>query len=176
MAYIKGEKLNFNETDLESLKNPFSKFDEIAKDIIKQQDHEMAMQFVKSIGKLLMENGVKPKITEYTQENNASNKFEMRYGCTIDGLDFTEHDKEFNDKIKHITEIAEQHQQQRKLLELQKHSLEKKATEIPNSPLELVVWIVGNSDFTVSELKEIAEYLNVFCRHNNNRDINTIEF
>jgi len=174
MAYKKSEKQNFNEIDLESLKNPFSKFDEIAEDIIKQQDHEMAMQFVKSIGMLLRENGVEPKITEYTQENNASNKFEMRYGCTIDGLDFTEHDKEFIDKIKHITEISEQHQQQRKLLELQKHNLEQKAKEIPNSPLELVAWLVGSSGFKLSELKEIAEYLNVFCKHHNN--INTIEF
>lgn len=73
--------------------------DKIAQDIRERKDTAMAMEFTKVIGELLRKNGVSVKITEYQTENHATNKFEMLYGCSIDGLDFSEHDKVFEDKI-----------------------------------------------------------------------------
>jgi chromosome segregation ATPase len=81
----------------------FSHIDEIVKDITKKKDNAMAMEFTKCIGELLRKNGVVPKISEYRMENHAENhaknKIEMLYGVSIDELDFSEHDKVFEDKI-----------------------------------------------------------------------------
>ena len=80
-------------------RNPFSAFDRIAKDIRERQDNAIAMEFTKCIGELLKKNGVTPKITEYTHENVKEHSIEQLYGVIIDELDFTEHDKVFEDKI-----------------------------------------------------------------------------
>lgn len=77
----------------------FSQIDEIVKDIQKQKDNAMAMEFTKCIGELLRKNGVVPKITEYTRNFETDNTFETRYGVSIDELDFSEHDKPFEDEI-----------------------------------------------------------------------------
>ena len=82
--------------------NPFSAFDRIVKDIQEQKENAMAMEFTKCIGELLKKNGVVPKITEYTHENVRENSIEHRHGASIDGLDFTEHDKKFKDEIKQL--------------------------------------------------------------------------
>lgn len=81
----------------------FSQIDEIVKDIRDRQDNAMAMEFTKCIGELLRKNGVVPKLTEYRAENHEENflrsKYEVRFGVSIDELDFSEHDKVFEDKI-----------------------------------------------------------------------------
>lgn len=77
----------------------FSHIDEIVKDIRDRQDNVIAMEFTKCIGELLKKNCVVPKITEYTHENVKENSIEHLYGVTIDELDFSEHDKVFEDKI-----------------------------------------------------------------------------
>lgn len=77
----------------------FSQIDEIVKDIRDRQDNAMAMEFTKCIGELLKKNGVVPKITEYTSNFETENTFKTRYGVSIDELDFSEHDKVFEDKI-----------------------------------------------------------------------------
>ena len=77
----------------------FSQIDEIVKDITKKKDNAIAMEFTKCIGELLKKNGVTPKITEYTHENVKEHSIEQLYGVTIDELDFSEHDKVFEDKI-----------------------------------------------------------------------------
>lgn len=82
--------------------NQFSEFDRIIKDIQEQKENAMAMEFTKCIRELLKKNGVVPKITEYTRENVRENSIEHRYGVSIDGLDFTEHDKGFKDEIERL--------------------------------------------------------------------------
>ena len=79
--------------------NPFPAFDRIAKDIQERQDNAIAMEFTKCIGELLRKNGVVPKLTEYTRNFETDKTFETRYGVSIDELDFSEHDKVFEDKI-----------------------------------------------------------------------------
>ena len=73
--------------------------EKIARDIVKRQDNAMAMEFTECIAELLRKNGVVPKITEYTSNFETENTFKARYGVTIDELDFSEHDKVFEDKI-----------------------------------------------------------------------------
>ena len=85
--------------------NPFSAFDRIVKDIQEQKENAMAMEFTKCIGELLKKNGVVPKITEYTHEKVRENSIEHRYGVSIDKLDFSEHDKVFEDKIVELENI-----------------------------------------------------------------------
>lgn len=82
--------------------NPLSDIERIVRDIKDRQDNIMAMKFTRIIGQLLKDNGVVPKITEFkTGEtfDKAGKVFEERYGVVIEGLDFTEHDKVFMDKI-----------------------------------------------------------------------------
>ena len=77
----------------------FSQIDEIVKDIRDRQDNAMAMEFTKCIEELLRKNSVVPKMTEYTSNFETENTFKTRYGVSIDELDFSEHDKVFEDKI-----------------------------------------------------------------------------
>lgn len=80
-----------------------TKLDEIARDIRDKKDNAMAMEFVKVIGGMLVQNGVSLKIEECRDEkiemNMAKNKIEVKYNVCIDGLDFSEHDKPFEDRI-----------------------------------------------------------------------------
>lgn len=86
--------------------NPFdSAFDKMVKDIRDRQDNVIAMEFTKCIGELLKKNGVVPKITEYTRNFETDNTFETRYGVSIDELDFSAHDKVFEDKIAELEHI-----------------------------------------------------------------------
>lgn len=77
----------------------FLEFERMAKDIQDMQDKEMALEFTKVISELLKSNGVVPKITECKAESVSHNSIECRYGVSIEGLDFTEHDKVFEDRI-----------------------------------------------------------------------------
>lgn len=76
--------------------------DEIVKDILDKKDNAISMEFTKCIGELLRKNGVVPKITEVRTGGTFDkdrNVIEERYGVLIEGLDFSEHDKVFKDKI-----------------------------------------------------------------------------
>ena len=81
-----------------------SQIEKIVKDIRDREDKEMALAFTNVIGSLLRENGVVVKTSRYELEtdNEADkNKYIIKkeYGVSFDGLDFTEHDKVFEDKI-----------------------------------------------------------------------------
>lgn len=102
----------------------FSQVDEIVKDIRDRQDNAMAMEFTKCIGELLRKNGVVPKISEYRIENHAENhtenKIEMRYGVNIDELDFSEHDKVFEDKIAKLEKELEEWKEEARVVKKQR--------------------------------------------------------
>ena len=76
-----------------------AELDKISKDIQKRKDNAMAMEFTKGIGDLLKKNGVCPKFEEYSDRVMSETKIEMRYGVSLNGLDFSEHDKPFEDEI-----------------------------------------------------------------------------
>lgn len=113
-------KLNLPKFDFSRLTeaetNMATIFDNIAKDIRERQDNAMAMEFTKCIGELLRNNGVVPKMTEYTRNFETDNTFETRYGVSIDELDFSEHDKVFLDKIAKLEKQIKSYEAERKEL------------------------------------------------------------
>ena len=81
-----------------------SQIEKIAKDIRDSEDKELALAFTNVVGSLLRENGVVVKTSRYefeTDNETDKNKYIIKkeYGVSFDGLDFTEHDKEFKDEI-----------------------------------------------------------------------------
>lgn len=151
--------------------------DKIAQDIRDRKDNAMAMEFTKCIGELLKKNGVSVKITEVRTGGTFDkdrNVIEERYGVLIDGLDFSEHDKVFENEIKELKQYIDE-------LEI------KKTVELPFEPLECANYIINatyeretnsierslgrpkklNEDkYTIDELEQIAEHLLIYCKHN----------
>ena len=85
-----------------------SQIEKIAKDIRDREDREMGLAFTNVVGSLLRENGVFVKTSRYefethneTHNETDKNKYIIKkeYGVSFDGLDFSEHDKVFDDKI-----------------------------------------------------------------------------
>ena len=90
-----------------------SQIEKIAKDIRDREDREMAYELVKRLSPLLIANGVTVKTTKYNldeqvavKEASSADPFKKElvthYGISIDGLDFTEHDKKFKDEIESL--------------------------------------------------------------------------
>ena len=87
-----------------------SNVEKIAKIIRDREDKELAMAFTNVICPLLKNNGVLVKISKnemdkfgtYKSFDENKNKIAIEFGISIDGLDFTEHDKEFNDEIRQL--------------------------------------------------------------------------
>lgn len=118
-------------------RNPFSAFDRIAKDIRERQDNAIAMEFTKCIGELLRKNCVVPKITEYTNESVKENSIEHRYGVTIDELDFSEHDKVFEDKIELLNRNLNLQKDKRCEVETERNYLAKRINQLKGENEEL---------------------------------------
>lgn len=84
-----------------------SQIEKIVKDIRDREDKELALAFTNVVGSLLRENGVLVKTSRYeleTDNETDKNKYIIKkeYGISIDGLDFTEHDKRFKDEIESL--------------------------------------------------------------------------
>lgn len=124
-------------------KDEFSEIDEIIKDIREKKDNAMAMEFTKCIGELLKKNGVTPKIKQYGCDFYGENSFSSKYGVIVDELDFSEHDKVFEDKIaglkakiaikdmdyKTVSGLLSDYQQENESLKQRIAELESKETE-----------------------------------------------
>ena len=85
--------------------------EEITEKIIESKNNDIAKAFTLHISSLLLHNGIKPIMTEYT-ENDVENiedtdeyKIVMEYGIAFKELDCTEHDKEIYNKA--IDDFAE---------------------------------------------------------------------
>lgn len=76
--------------------------DGIAKDILKQKNNAMEMEFAKAICGLLEKYGVRINCTETKHQNITHNLIEEKYGIIFDSVDFSQHDKEFKDKIEEL--------------------------------------------------------------------------
>ena len=93
-----------------------NQIEKIVKDIRDREDREMALAFTNVVGSLLRENGVVVKTSRYEFEthnetHNETDKNEYiikkEYRVSFDGLDFTEHDKLFDDKISKLEKQIE---------------------------------------------------------------------
>lgn len=119
--------------------NPLSEIERIVRDIKDRQDNVMAMEFTKIIGQLLKDNGVIPKITEIKTGgtfDKAGKVFEERYGVVIENLDFTEHDKVFEDKIKRLESSYHRHKSKICELENENYKLKQHIAELENKRIE----------------------------------------
>lgn len=89
--------------------------DKICKDILEQKNNAMAMEFTRIICDLLKRYGVYVHCTETKfGEKITTNSIEEEYGIVFDSMDFSQHDKEFTDKIEELQSEVEKY---RKALE-----------------------------------------------------------
>lgn len=119
-----------------------SKLEKIAKDIRDRENKELALAFTNVIGPLLRENGVFVKTSRYELEtdNEADkNKYIIKkeYGISIDGLDFTEHDKVFEDKIELLNRNLNLQKDKRCEAEIERNYLAERFNQLKDENDEL---------------------------------------
>lgn len=87
----------------------FPSLESIAQDISKEKDYAMSIEFTKSILGMLEKNGVEPKIYQYTGETQITpTSISEKYGIFLEGLDFSEHDREFEEEIEKLKSELEE--------------------------------------------------------------------
>lgn len=113
----RGEK-SMNISDIQKCQDEYEKLlkesplegvmNKITKDILEQKNNAMAMKFTRIICDLLKRYGVYVHCTETKfSEKITTNSIEEQYGIVFDSIDFSQHDKEFMDKIKELEEELE---------------------------------------------------------------------
>ena len=225
----RGEK-SMNISDIQKCQEEYEKLlkenplegvmDKITKDIIGHKNNAMAMEFTRIICDLLKRYGVYVHCTETKfGEKITTNSIEEQYGIVFDSMDFSEHDKEFTDKIKELEEELEKcnRKHARTLWEfcdsVKKEDYEKEVNhlqsevekyrkafenakkerdcqiaeyqekikemtdrailEFPTEPIDVANFLINGlgaswhyDSFGVSELRQIAEHLLIYCNHN----------
>lgn len=122
--------------------------------------------------------------------------------CTGLELDFSEHDKVFEDKIAKREEAIgyykdsfyraekncdklyhENKELKQRIAELEsKESVKPMRIEFHAdngemlTPLEVANSLINQNTFKVDELRELSEHLQVYCRHHNDKEVETILF
>lgn len=182
------EKL-FKESPLEGVMN------KITKDILEQKNNAMAMEFTRIICDLLKRYGVYVHCIETKlSEKITTNSIEEQYGVVFDSMDFSQHDKEFTDKIEKLQSEVEKYRKafeyakkecdcqvaeyQKKIEELKNREI---ADLLPTDPIKVADMLINvmhepcasilsfgkpYSLYDMSELRQIAEHLLVYCNHN----------
>lgn len=119
----RGEK-SMNISDIQKCQDEYEKLlkespihgtiEKICKDILGQKNNDMAMEFTRIICDLLKRYGVYVHCTETKfGEKITANSIEEQYGIVFDSMDFSQHDKEFTDKIKELKEELEKSNKER---------------------------------------------------------------
>ena len=156
--------------------------------IRKEQDRDLKSRVTDKLVQLLINNGVKidgkiieyrnnPILTQSTLETKEPIRLETRVctGISITGLDFSEHDKPFNDKISELEEIINN-----KLGRLDKHGISYKQLfdmqerideidkgmikQLPRSPINIAKMLIDKPDkYSVSDLRQVAQHLLIYC-------------
>ena len=119
-----------------------SQIEKIAKDIRDREDKELALAFTNVIGLLLRENGVVVKTSRYEMETDNEtdkNKYIIKkeYGVSFDGLDFTEHDKVFEDKIELLNRNLNLQKDKRCEAEIERNYLAERFNQLKDENDEL---------------------------------------
>lgn len=145
-------------------------FEQIGKEIAEMKESVIAREIAKTIGGMLKENGVVVNLTECTCDDVTETSFRRKYGASITGLDFTEHDKVFEDKIAKLEEKVEYYKKSFERFEkncdklcaenqtLQKliSDLESKETEfeLPVEPIEVAKMLIdSNYEYETTEFQ-----------------------
>lgn len=148
--------------------------------IKKEKDRDLKSRVTDKMVQLLIDNGVKinGSIIEF-RNNPRFDPFTMKigydYAASINSLDFSEHDKKFNDKISELEEIIntklgrwDKHgisykqllDMQEKIDEIDKGMIK----QLPRSPINIAKMLIDKPDkYSVSDLRQIAQHLLVYC-------------
>ena len=157
--------------------------DEIIDKFAKCHDNKVAIAFTKSIGELLKLNGVTAHYTEYNSDVMAEDEISKQYGIVFDSLDFTEHDKRFNDEINRLKESIKERDSYINQLKHDVDELkENNATvELPFDAIDVANFLINEEcecdmlftgrktkrrKYEIEDLEQIAEHLLVYCKHN----------
>lgn len=134
--------------------------DKICNDILEQKNNAMAMEFTRIIGQLLRENGALIRFSQVEiGEDIHHNIIERKYGIVFDSVDFSEHDKEFTDKIKELQSEVEKY---RKAFEDAKKEFDCQIVEYQKKMEELTAerdFLAENSISTHQDPIDIAKDL-----------------
>ena len=119
-----------------------SQLEKIVKDIRDREDKELALAFTNVVGSLLRENGVFVKTSRYelrTDDESDKNKYIIKkeYRISIDGLDFTEHDKVFEDKIELLNRNLNLQKDKRCEAEIERNYLAERFNQLKDENDEL---------------------------------------
>ena len=119
-----------------------SQIEKIAKDIRDREDKELALAFANVVVSLLRDNGVVVKTSRYEFEaDNETDKnkyiIKKEYGISIDGLDFTEHDKRFEDKIELLNRNLNSQKDKRCEAEIERNYLAERFNQLKDENDEL---------------------------------------
>ena len=148
--------------------------------IKKEQDRNMKSRVADKLVQLLIDNGVKinGSIIEF-RNNPRFDPFTMKigydYAVSINSLDFSEHDKKFNDKISELEEIINTKLGRwdkngisyKQLLDMQERidEIDKgMIKQLPRSPINIAKMLIDKPDkYSVSDLRQIAQHLLIYC-------------
>lgn len=138
-------------------------------DIFEKWDWAVAMEFTKSICNLLRENGVKIMCSKYPLgAKEIKDGIELCSDFEIDSLDFSEHDKPFEDEIKALKgECA----RLREELASAK-GLNEEIIEFSTNPIAMATNLIDafydslEKGEVTPALEEISGHLLVYCMHN----------
>lgn len=114
----KGENMNIS--DIQKCQEEYEKLlkesplestiNKISRDILEQKNNAMAMEFTRIICDLLKRYGVHVHCKETKlSENITHNSIEEQYKIVFDSVDFSQHDKEFTDKIEELQSQVEKY-------------------------------------------------------------------
>lgn len=169
--------------------------DKICKDILEQKNNAMAMEFTRIICDLLKRYGVHVHCTETKfSEKITHDSIEERYGIVFNSVDFSEHDKGFMEKIEELKKQLDRSNNTINQIDdiLEKlfgvrHDIGKPdefekiladrvksnaADFLPAEPIKVADMLINEFHtadyigFDISELRQVAEHLLVYCNHN----------
>lgn len=141
--------------------------------IREEMDKDLKSRVTDKLVQLLIENGV--KIDGDIIEYSCVTALKYNRAISINGLDFSEHDKQFNDKISELEEIIntklgrwDKHgisykqllDMQEKISEIDKGMIK----QLPRSPINIAKMLIDRPDkYSVSDLRQIAQHLLIYC-------------
>lgn len=147
--------------------------------IREEQDRDLKSRVTDKLVQLLIDNGVKinGSIIEFKRNPEYEQEIEIEYvrAVSIKKLDFSEHDKPFNNKISELEEIIntklggwDKHGiSYKQLFDMQEriNEIDKGINErLPRSPINIAKMLIDKPDkYTVSDLRQIAQHLLIYC-------------
>lgn len=147
-----------------------STINKISKDILEQKNNAMAMEFTRIICDLLKRYGVYVHCMETKfGEKITTNSIEEQYKIVFDSVDFSQHDKEFTDKIE---ELQSQVEKYRKAFEDAKKERDRQIAEYQKKIEEL--------HYSLKTLEENLKVSNVIIentiKNEKGEETNTVKF